>query len=304
MREIGEGSLIKDLERNMYAKVVLFNNDDTVNLRYENEDIQWLTKSKERFKVVSNFRIGDKVLANNNCSPEIRGKEGVVVGWGRYTHNPLIKFESRDLHDGNGKELFKYESDENDCWYIGFEEDLILINEENFNNEEKENIMNLELNNLTNEQKKQIIELAKKFEQENEVDKFDRANDYEVASQSREVDVTRRYSTELMNDFFDLGLTAHTKEEAEKIRRRLLVEKELRDWAKKCKELLDIENLDTRNYMLAYNIGSNTVYVQSYYSYLFGGMLFSEKKVANQAIESIGQERLIRDYFGFEREEK
>jgi len=164
--------------------------------------------------------------------------------------------------------------------------------------------MNLELNNLTDEQKKQIIELAKKFEQENEVDKFDRANDYEVASQSREVDVTRRYSKELMNDFFDLGLTAHAKEEAEKIRRRLLVEKELRDWAKKCKEPLDIENLDTRNYMLAYNIESNTVYVQSYYSYLFGGMLFSEKKVAKQAIESISQERLIKDYFGIEREEK
>ena len=43
---------------------------------------------------------------------------------------------------------------------------------------EKENNMNLELNNLTDEQKKQIIELAKKFEQENEADKLDMRNDY------------------------------------------------------------------------------------------------------------------------------
>ena len=40
--------------------------------------------------------------------------------------------------------------------------------------------MNLELTNLTEEQKKQIIELAKKFEQENEVDKLDYNNDWEI----------------------------------------------------------------------------------------------------------------------------
>lgn len=299
MREIGEGSLIRDLERNMHAKVVLFNNDDTINLRYENEDIQWLTKSKERFKVVSNFRIGDKVLANNNCSPEIRGKEGIVVGWNRHSRRPLIKFESRDLHDGNGIELFRYESDENDCWYIGFEEDLIMINEENFNNEEKENNMNLELTNLTEEQKKQIIDLAKKLEQENEDDKFDRVNDYEVASQSREVDVTRRYSTELMNDFFDLGLTAHTKEEAEKIRRRLLVEKELRDWAKKCKDPVDWKG-SQRKYYVQYEGNTNEVTLDDFVNYATANVYFTEREVAKQAIESIGQERLIRDYFGID----
>ena len=100
---------------------------------------------------------------------------------------------------------------------------------------------------------------------------------------------------------FKLGLTAHTEEEAEKIRRRLLVEKELRDWAKKCKEPLEIEKLDTRKYMLAYNVESNTVYAESYYNHIFGGILFSEQKVAKQAIKSIGQERLIRDYFGIDK---
>ena len=52
--------------------------------------------------------------------------------------------------------------------------------------------------------------------------------------------------------------------------------------------------------MLEYNIESNTVYAESYYSHLFGVILFSEGKVVKQAIESIGQERLIRDYFGID----
>jgi len=300
MREIGEGSLIKDLERNMYAKVVLFNKDDTIDLRYENEDIQWLTKSKERFKVVSNFRIGDKVLANNNCSQEIRGKEGIVVGWNRYSRNPLIKFESRDLHYGNGIELFKYESDENDCWYIGFEEDLILINEENFNNEEKENIMNLELNNLTNEQKKQIIELAKKFEQENEVDKLDKKNDWIIFSEEDKVTTMEKYYKPFMQIFFNLGLTAHTKEEAEKIRRRLLVEKELRDWAKKCKEPVDWESGQAK-YDIGYDNNTKEIVLDDFCNYTIGNIMFTDNEIGKQAIESIGQERLIRDYFGIDK---
>ena len=174
----------------------------------------------------------------------------------------------------------------------------------NYMNEEKENRMNLELNNLTDEQKKQIIELAKKFEQENEVDKLDKRTDYRAIGNGTTLDRVVGMSDQYAQDHFALGLTAHTKEEAEKIRRRLLVEKELRDWAKKCKKPLEIEKLDTGKYVLAYNIESNTVYAESYYSHLFGGILFSEERVAKQAIESIGQERLIRDYFGIEREEK
>ena len=107
---------------------------------------------------------------------------------------------------------------------------------------EKENSMNLELSNLTEEQKKQIIELAKKLEQENEIDKLDCEKDYSVVSYKGKVVEIMGASAEYVKDLFKLGLTAHTKEEAEKIRRRLLVEKELRDWAKKCKEPVDIGN--------------------------------------------------------------
>ena len=96
--------------------------------------------------------------------------------------------------------------------------------------------MNLELSNLTEEQKKQIIELTKKFEQENEVDKLDYENDWVIAGMNKRVANSGNYMSKTAQDFFDLGLTAHTQEDAEKIRRRLLVEKELRDWAKKCKK--------------------------------------------------------------------
>ena len=168
---------------------------------------------------------------------------------------------------------------------------------------EKEKDMNLELNNLTEEQKKQIIELAKKFEQENDVDKLDYVNDYEVASLSRKVDTTRRYSIGLMNDFFDLGLTAHTKEEAEKIRRRLLVEKELRDWAKKCKEPVDLANGMQKRWKIDYCLSGKFIGKDYCCNYASALILFTEEKIIDQAIKSIGQERLIRDYFGIERED-
>jgi len=179
-------------------------------------------------------------------------------------------------------------------------ENYNILEWSNYINKEKENSMNLELNNLTEEQKKQIIELAKKFEQENEVDKLDYVNDYEVASQSREVDVVRGYSTELMNDFFNLGLTAHTKKEAEKIRRRLLVEKELRDWAKKCKNPIDWKE-SQRKYYVQYEGNINVVTIDDFVNYATANVYFTEREVAKQAIESIGQERLIRDYFGIDK---
>lgn len=171
----------------------------------------------------------------------------------------------------------------------------------NYTNEEKENSMNLELNNLTEEQKKQIIELAKKFEQENEVDKLDHANDYGVLSTFRKVEVTHIYSKAFSEELFSLGLTAHTKEEAEKIRRRLLVEKELRDWAKKCKKAVDWTNSCQQKSTLDYCVDAGTVGTDNRLSYIPGGIIFTNGNILNQAIESIGQERLIRDYFGIDK---
>ncbi len=166
---------------------------------------------------------------------------------------------------------------------------------------EKENNMNLELNNLTDEQKKQIIELAKKFEQENEVDKLDMETDYRVVRGGKTLGTTCGMSLEYAQDHFILGLTAHTKEEAEKIRRRLLVEKELRDWAKKCKEPVDIKNRCQEKFILIYDMDSNRAITTWYNSLAYSNIIFTDGKTINQAIESIGQERLIRDYFGIDK---
>ena len=176
-----------------------------------------------------------------------------------------------------------------DVWWDYNEEDL-----------EKENNMNLELSNLTKEQKKQIIELAKKLEQENEADKLDYENDYSVVSyQGKAVEIMGA-STEYVKDLFRLGLTAHTKEEAEKIRRRLLVEKELRDWAKKCKEPVDIGNTDQEKYYVQYETDCCEISIDGFYTYVVANILFTDESILKQAIESIGQERLIRDYFGID----
>ena len=165
---------------------------------------------------------------------------------------------------------------------------------------EKENSMNLESSNLTEEQKKQIIELAKMFEQENEVDKLDYNNDWIAYNMSGGVEQTNCRGRSLSENLFDLGLTAHTKEEAEKIRRRLLVEKELRDWAKKCKDPVDIGNTDQEKYYVQYETDCCEISIDGFYTYVVANILFTDESVLKQAIKSIGRERLIRDYFGID----
>lgn len=164
---------------------------------------------------------------------------------------------------------------------------------------EKENNMNLELGNLTDEQKEQIIELAKKFEQENEVDKLDFNNDWKVYSNNGKVEETCKRSIGIDTDLFSLGLTAHTKEEAEKIRRRLLVEKELRDLAKKCKEPVCFGNGSIK-YSVCYNERNKAVFAESFRNFAAGNIIFTDESILKKAIESIGQERLIIDYFGID----
>ena len=161
--------------------------------------------------------------------------------------------------------------------------------------------MNLELNNLTEEQKEQIIELAKKFEQENEVDKLDYDKDYKVFSYDGGVKLLQNTDGRTTEDLFALGLTAHTKEEAEKIRRRLLVEKELRDWAKKCKNPVDLANGMQKKWAIDYCLPDKLVGKSCYLNYVTPVIFFSEEKIIDKAIKAIGQERLIRDYFGIDK---
>jgi len=183
------------------------------------------------------------------------------------------------------------------------EKGYTILEWSNYMNQEKENRMNLELNNLTDEQKKQIIELAKKFEQENEVDKLNIETDYRVICGEKPLNTTHGMSLKYAQDHFILGLTAHTKEEAEKIRRRLLVEKELRDWAKKCKEPVDLANGMQKRWKIDYCLSGKFIGKDYCCNYASTLILFTEEKIIDQAIKSIGQERLIKDYFGIERED-
>ena len=164
---------------------------------------------------------------------------------------------------------------------------------------EKESNMNLELSNLTEEQKKQIIELAKKFEQENDVDKLKYDKDFCAITCGNKAEKVIYYTHSVAQDFFNLGLTANTKEDAEKIRRRLLAEKELRDWAKKCKEPVDWESKQAK-YCIGYDNNTKEIILDDFCDYTNGNIIFTDNEIGKQAIESIGQERLIRDYFGID----
>ena len=220
------------------------------------------------------------------------------------------KMHEHGLEWNNGKgyleETYWNACKENTCYDgRGMYEDVNCYKRNNYtilewSDYQKENSMNLELTNLTEEQKKQIIELAKKFEQENEIDELDKENDYIAISGALDFPIRFKFTEfEFKDQLFNLGLTAHTKEDAEKIRRRLLVEKELRDWAKKCKKPVRFDE-EQEKYLIEYNVTGEVVYADSFVNYVVTNILFSEKEILEQAIESIGQERLIRDYFGID----
>lgn len=226
------------------------------------------------------FEVGDKVRILDGTKQEGWNPRGLM----KETIGMVGKITDIDRHDPKYRVTF-----ENDWWDYN-EEDL-----------EKENNMNLELTNLTEEQKKQIIDLAEKFKQENEVDKLDYEKDYMVFNGSLEFPRRMKLTEcEFKDQFFDLGLTAHTKEDAEKIRRRLSVEKELRDWAKKCKEPVDIGNTNQEKYYVQYETDCCEISIDGFYTYAVANILFTDESILKQAIESIGQERLIRDYFGID----
>jgi hypothetical protein len=166
-----------------------------------------------------------------------------------------------------------------------------------WSDDEKENAMNLELNNLTDEQKKQIIDLAEKFEQENDVDKLKYDKDFCAITGGNKAEKVIYYTNSVAQEFFRLGLTSHTKEDAEKTCRRLLVEKELRDWTKKCKESVDWERKQAK-YCVGYDNNTKEIILDDFCDYTNGNIIFTDNEIGKKAIESIGQERLIRDYFG------
>ena len=134
------------------------------------------------------------------------------------------KMHEHGLEWNNGKgyleETYWNACKENTCYDgRGMYEDVNCYKRNNYtilewSDYQKENSMNLELTNLTEEQRKQIIELAKKFEQENEIDKLDYYNDWEILKiDSDSVKKTNGRSKPFADDLFILGLTAHTKED-------------------------------------------------------------------------------------------
>ena len=66
------------------------------------------------------FQVGDKVKTVRTWDTLVnKGSEGVIVGFGDTTGNPLIRFEGRtDLHNGFNSAVGGFESDKDDCWYI------------------------------------------------------------------------------------------------------------------------------------------------------------------------------------------
>lgn len=162
-------------------------------------------------------------------------------------------------------------------------------------------VLNVNFDNLTEEERNQLIALVKKSMEEPKVWKPKNGEDYYY------IDVEGEYFSDSWddNDFDDnayaIGNCFKTKEEAKFVIEKLKVIAELKRFAQEHNDKIDW-NSGSWKYYLVYDYHypvkdisiCNTIYVRR------NGIFFTSKEIAQQAIETIGADRLKKYYFEVE----
>ena len=97
------------------------------------------------------------------------------------------------------------------------------------------------------------------------------------------------------NARYALGIVAKTEEECEFIHKKMIVTKQLQDYA-------DEHNGTDRLavYHIGWDFDDEKVIVRSYFGYKFVGVTFSRGEIALAAVEAIGEKNVKKYYLGVE----
>lgn len=159
--------------------------------------------------------------------------------------------------------------------------------------------MELKIDNLTPEQidaiKAQIAEYEKENENQKPKDVIDFDNGWIVSLEN--VVSVKGYFGISIRTIYSQGLYRDTKEEAEKLLRKMQIEHRLRQWAKTCKEKVDFKESQQTRYFIYYDLVDEVVSIDGIRDFQCIDIYFTDKSILQRAIADIGEQNLIDNYF-------
>ena len=155
--------------------------------------------------------------------------------------------------------------------------------------------MQLNLEGLTQEQLDSIKKQIEEFEKENEKSKdvIDYVNGHFIDGNG--TNPTSEYYKTWVDKVYALGLYRDTKEECEKLIKKMKIEHRLRQWSKMCKDEVDwCDTLQDKYYIYSTR---NSIKIDCYDSPNCNDVYFTDKSILQKAIDDIGEQKLIDEYF-------
>ena len=159
--------------------------------------------------------------------------------------------------------------------------------------------MQLNLEGLTQEQLDSIKKQIEEFEKENEKprDVIDYKNGWTISSTVAEADKICRYTPLYVTMMHSIGLCRDTKEECEKLIKKMKIEHRLRQWSKMCKDKVDWGNLSQDKYFACCDCSSRNINLHAVVYNKGNNIYFTDKSILQKAIADIGEQKLIDEYF-------
>lgn len=159
--------------------------------------------------------------------------------------------------------------------------------------------MQLNLEGLTQEQLDSIKKQIEVFEKENEKPKD--VIDYENGWVINEVNFSPAMTVTKIDAYtrtcYALGLYRDTKEECEKLIKKMKIEHRLRQWAKMCKDKVNWSNQNQDKYFACYDCSLNKINLHAVVYNKSNNVYFTDKSILQKAIADIGEQKLIDEYF-------
>lgn len=166
--------------------------------------------------------------------------------------------------------------------------------------------LNVNMENLTEEERNQLLALVKKStEKKPKVWKPKDGDTYYYIKTNYPLltigSVCWGYNGCFDNLLYEIGNCYRTREETTFALEKQKVITELKRFAQEHNEKIDWNNEDQRKYHLYYTCSSNSIEIGFVYFRKFGSIIyFTSEEIAQQAIKTIGVDRLKKYYFEVE----
>lgn len=161
-----------------------------------------------------------------------------------------------------------------------------------------ENNITVNMDNLSTDERNTLLELIKKANKSNKVWKPCKNEEYWYISTIGKICNCINCNTDEDNRVYKLGNCFKSKEEAEFALEKQKVTTELKRFALENNDELYWNDTDRKKYFIVYDYGSKFIdFVFSYFKKMMNNIYFSSREIAQEAVKTIGEERLKKYYF-------